>query len=257
MPNQAISSPRIAANTASHTAAMQNNIRHRLQTGKALALSALLIFSTLSAQAQGNGRLYDPEPPVDSSYVRLIIAQPGSAAAIQVDGQSRIRKLSPFQASDYLVLKEGAHTLTLLPEGKSNVSIKHQIDISRGKSFTLAFPELKSDATPIRFEDRGNTNQLKAQLTAYNLDKESGPLTVSLADNSAKVFSDLAYGHSASLQVNPINVELIVGNSKVTPHKFSLKMTQGATYSLFFSRNENGKLQAHTVLSKTERYTGQ
>ena len=255
MPKQVIPSTNTAFHQDSGSAPRRCQTRRQLLALMALTLSAWA-GGSLPALAQGNGRLYDPEPPVDSAYVRLILAHAGPSVAVQVDGQERIRKLPAQEASDYLVLKEGPHTLTLIPEGKGGTPLKYPLDVVRGKSLTLAFTQLKSDATPQRFEDRGNSNQLKAQLTAYHLDAGSGALTVSVADSGTKVFSDLAYGRSASLQVNPIEVELSVGDGKATPHKFKVAMNQGATYSLFFVRGEKGKLQARTALNKTERYTG-
>lgn len=219
------------------------------------ALTVALCVSVVPyALAQSNGRLYDPEPPTDSAYVRVIVADTGAPVEVQVDGKARVAKLARQDASDYMVIPEGPHTLTLTSAGQPALSYK--LDVVRGKSLTLAFPSLKADAQPTRFEDKGNTNKLKSVITAYHLDPKAGPITVSTADGSAKVFSDLAPGQSASLPVNPIKIELAASEGKAAPVKFRLEMSAGATYSVLLTRSAQGKLQAHTLNNKTERYVG-
>jgi alginate O-acetyltransferase complex protein AlgF len=225
-------------------------MRHRRRALTVALCAAIAPY----ALAQSNGRLYDPEPPTDSAYVRVIVADSGAAVEVQVDGKARIPKLARQDASDYMVIPEGPHTLTLTSAGQPALSYK--LDVVRGKSLTLAFPSLKADAQPTRFEDKGNTNKLKAVITAYHLDPKAGPITVSTADGSAKVFSDLAPGQSASLPVNPIKIELAAAEGKATPVKFRLEMSAGATYSVLLTRSAQGKLQARTLSNKTERYVG-
>ena len=70
-----------------------------------------------AVHAQGNARLYDPEPPVDSGYVRIVLASPSAPVDLWVDGQPRISNLAAQQLSEYLVLIEGAHTLELHAAG--------------------------------------------------------------------------------------------------------------------------------------------
>ena len=222
---------------------------------RALAV-ALCVSVSPYALAQSNGRLYDPEPPTDSAYVRVIVADSGAPVEVQVDGKARIPKLARQDASDYMVIPEGPHTHTLTLTSAGQPALSYKLDVVRGKSLTLAFPSLKADAQPTRFEDKGNTNKLKAVITAYHLDPKAGPITVSTADGSAKVFSDLAPGQSASLPVNPIKIDLAAAEGKATPVKFRLEMSAGATYSVLLIRSAQGKLQAHTLSNKTERYVG-
>jgi alginate O-acetyltransferase complex protein AlgF len=206
------------------------------------------------ALAQSNGRLYDPEPPTDSAYVRVIVADTGAPVEVQVDGKARIAKLARQDASDYMVIQEGPHTLTLTSAGQP--PLRYPLDVVRGKSLTLAFPNLKADTPAQRLEDKGNTNKLKAVITAYHLDPKAGAVTVSTADGRSQVFSNLAYGSSASLQVNPITIELAATNGKAAPVKFRLEMSPGATYSILLTRSDKGTLQARTLANKTERYVG-
>lgn len=226
-----------------------------LPSRRILLTLALAQAATL-ALAQGNGRLYDPEPPENSAYVRVIVAEAGAPVDVLVDGKLRIRKLARQDASAYMVFPEGRHTLALAPAGQATPVLRHTLEVVRGKSLTLAFPTLKADAQPTLFEDKGNTNKLKAVITAYHLDPSASALNVSTADGSSKVFSNLAYGSSASLQVNPIKVELAALAGQAPAVKFRLEMSQGATYSLLFLRSDQGKLLVRTLANTAERYVG-
>ena len=65
-----------------------------------LSLGSLLITFGFSVMAQPAGLLYDPEPPVDSAYVRVLLASPEGVVDVLVDGRSRIRKLASGEASE-------------------------------------------------------------------------------------------------------------------------------------------------------------
>lgn len=223
-----------------------------------LAFAALLFCQNLSAGAQSTGLLYDPEPPTDSAYVRVILASREGAVDVLVDGRSRIHKLGVGEASDYMVLAAGKHTFALHPAGKPTAYLSMTLDVVRGRAMTLAFMALRADAAPVVFEDKANSNKLKALLAVYHLDAKRGPLDVLTADGSTKVFSGVASGTSTAIQVNPISIELIAAKAgnKVPQARTSLAMTQGGTYSVLLLSDEDGKLDARTTQNKIERYTG-
>jgi alginate O-acetyltransferase complex protein AlgF len=221
-----------------------------------VSLQLCVVSFTLNAQT--SGRLYDPEPPVDSGYIRVVIATPANAQDIWIDGKLRIQNLPGQALSEYMVLLEGKHTLSIKSAGTSIPGLTFPLEITRGKSITLAVPSLRSDTTPVPMEDKGNTNKLKVMLTVYHLAPKVGALDVNTADGGAKVFTNLAYAQSASLQVNPIAVNLIASpaGSTAALAKFPLEMAQGGTYSVLFTADAKGKLIAQTVANKTERFTG-
>jgi alginate O-acetyltransferase complex protein AlgF len=221
-------------------------------------ITALLICPSFAVQAQPAGLLYDPEPPADSAYVRVILASNDGSIDIQVDGRPRIRNLKSGEFSDYMVLSAGKRTISIHTAGKSVASLSSSIDVVRGKAMTVAFTDLKAGKTPIVFEDKANTNKLKVQLAVYHLVEKAGPLDVLTADGNTKVFSGVAFGASTSLQVNPISIELIAtnGGDKTAKARTSLSMTQGGTYSILLSSGESGNLIARTAQNKIERYTG-
>jgi alginate O-acetyltransferase complex protein AlgF len=223
-----------------------------------LALAALLVCLGLVVAAQPTGLLYDPEPPPDSAYVRVLLAGREAAVDILVDGRLRIKKLAAGEASDYMVLTAGQHTLALHPAGKSAAVLSTTIDVVRGRAMTVAYTALRAATAPVVFEDKANSNKLKALLTVYHLDANAGMLDVLTRDGSTKVFSNVAYGISSARQVNPISIELIAAKvgDQVAQAGVSLAMTQGGNYSILLLPGEGGKLILRAVQSKIERYTG-
>lgn len=223
-----------------------------------LAAASLLTCLNPVASAQPTGLLYDPEPPVDSAYVRIILASREGVVDVFVDGRPRIRKLEAGAASEYVVLAAGKHTLALHPPGNSVAHLETPLEVVRGRAMTVAFPALRADAAPVIFEDKANSNKLKALLAVYHLDAKAGPLDVLTADGGTKVFSDVAYGVSRSLQVNPISIDMIATkvDDKVPQARTSLAMTQGGTYSVLMLSGKGGKLTVRAVQNKIERYTG-
>lgn len=222
------------------------------------ACVALLSCFHLAASAQSTGLLYDPEPPADSAYVRVVHASRDGAIDVDVDGKPRIRKLGSGDGSDYMVLTAGKHALVLHPSGKATTQVATTIDVVRGRAMTIAFTSLRADAAPVLFEDKTNANKLKALLAVYHLDPGAGPLDVLTADGNTKVFSGLAAGTSASISVNPIAIELIAakGGDKTALARASLAMAQGGAYSVLLLPGEGGKLVTRVVQNKIERYTG-
>ena len=225
------------------------------------SLKSALVFLLASlgplVNAQPAGQLYDPEPPADSAYVRVIVASRGAVVDVMEDGHPRIVKLKSGEPSDYMVLSAGKHSIAIHAAGKSTAQVSTTLDIVRGRAMTLAFTTLLSDAEPIVFEDKTNSNKLKSMLAVYNLDSKSGPLDLLTADGNTKVFVGVAHGAPASIQVNPISVELIAAKTgdKTPLTRISIAMTQGGTYSVFLLPTEGGKLSALAARNKTERYT--
>lgn len=222
------------------------------------ALAALLLYLSFGVGAQSTGLLYDPEPPADSSYVRVILASRDGVVDIWVDGRPRIQKLATGEASEFMVLPAGKHSIAVHPAGKPVARLSTTLDVVRGRAMTVAFTALQTDAVPIVFEDKTNANKLKALLAVYHLDAKAGPIDVLTVDGNTKVFSGVTYGTSKALQVNPIAVELVAtkGGDKVPQASASLTLSQGGTYSILLLPGAGGKLLARAAQNKIERYTG-
>jgi len=219
----------------------------------------LLIFgSTSGAMAQPTGLLYDPEPPADSAYVRVLMAADLGKSMVLVDGKARGFALGINQVSDYMVLPAGPHQIELIADGKKTNTLKTRLEVVRGRAMTVAFVSSQPTVAPILFEDKTGSNKLKAMLSVYQLAIKGPMVDVFTGDGSTKVFSALGYGTSGGLQVNPIGVELIAAKSgeKTPISKASVSMTQGAAYSVFFLPAKDGRITSVVVQNKIERYTG-
>lgn len=217
-----------------------------------LALVALLVAG--AANAQQTGLLYDPEPPANSAYVRVIVAADGPAMALSVDGKPRGSALAAGDAGEYLVLPAGTHTLKLSAGGQV---LETTLEAPAGKALTLAYTSRANGAQPLRFEDKANTNKLKAVLTAYHLAPGSGPLDVTAGERAQVVFPTVAEGTSVSRPVNPLNIGFGIARSgtALADPGAPLAMEYGGTYSLFILPGHDGPV-LKTVLNRVERYTG-
>lgn len=217
---------------------------------------ALIGVIAQSAMAQsGSGRLYDPEPPADSAYLRTVVAGSGAAVDVVVDGRVRVHGLPNQEASEYLVLTEGRHVIALHAPGTNRALVSKSLEIVKAKSQTLVFQGLKADAAITVIDDKGNSNKLKSLLAGYNLTPNGDVVDIVTADGRNKVFAGLGRGVAAFLQVNPIAVELMVQTGGSTA-RVKLDMLQGATYSVMLFTEPNGKPKLKVFQSRVERYTG-
>lgn len=225
---------------------------------------AFLAGAGMTASAQSTGLLYDPEPPADSAYVRVIHLA-SDALDVQVDGKVRVGKLGSGEASDYMVLPAGKHAIALHKPGQGAALYSMPLNVVAGRAMTIAIPAVQVDAKPVMFEDKTNSNKLKAILSVYHLDMagagkagaKTGALDILTADGSTKVFSALAPGTSAGLAVNPLTIELIAANSgdKQALARTQVAMAQGGSYSILLLP-AGGKLAMRTSSNKIERFSG-
>lgn len=222
------------------------------------AFMAVLLCLSLLARAQPAGMLYDPEPPVDSGYARLIFTGQEGPLDIAVDGKTRIRHLASNEFSDYLVLGTGKRTLSVQAAGKPATRFQTTIEVAAGRAVTLAVTNLGQNQKPIAFEDKLNANKLKAQLAIYHLGAQAGPLDILTADGKSQVSSGLTFGRATYIQVNPISIELVAVHSgeKTPQSRTTLTMTQGGAYSVLITSGAAGPLVLQTLQNKIERYTG-
>jgi hypothetical protein len=206
------------------------------------------------AQAQPTGQLYDPEPPVDSGYVRVLSLVDTPRMSVMIDGKARIPALSKQQPSEYMVVPAGRHQLEIFSATKLMASIA--LDVVQGTSVTVVLPA--ATTAPLVFIDKTSTNKLKSMLTVYQLFSKNEALDLLTVDGSTKIFKGLAYGRSGAIQVNPISVELmaVVSGTNTSLARAALNMTQGGAYSIFLISAPNNKATAMVAENKIERYTG-
>lgn len=203
--------------------------------------------------------LYDPEPPVDSAYLRIIHTGAHKSVDVHIDGRLRVNNLHADRPSDYVVLSPGKHELTLRAAGKSQIRDSTALTLESGQSVTIAYDALHSSEKPLIFNDKINANKLKAVLSVYNLDGKDGAFDILTADGKTAVFSGIAPEKSMTLSVNPVSAELILTNAgnKVARARIPIAMMAGATYSILLLPGAGGTPLIHFGLNKTERYKAQ
>lgn len=235
----------VAASTATKAATPRRQVLFAL---------ALLLGAPAFAQTQPG--LYDPEPPANSAYVRVVHASSEGAIEVLVDGKARISSVARGSASDYMVLPAGNHQLEIRQGGKSRVSIP--LEAQGAHALTLAFTSLAGNSKPLSFEDKTIANKLKATLTVYHLHPGFDNVDIVTADGKLTVFPALASGGTAVRAVNPIAIELVANKSgtQLPMARTQLSLTQGGSYSIFLLPDSGGKLIANSQQNKVERYTG-
>jgi hypothetical protein len=182
-------------------------------------------------------------------------AVPESVIDVSVDGRPRLQGLATGYASDYLVLPAGKRALAVrAAKGSADIPL----DVAPGRAMTVAVNALRPDARPWIFEDKANTNKLKAVVAVYYLADKGAPLDVLTADGATKVFSAVQPGTSAGLSVNPIKVDLIAApaGSANAIARASLAMSPGGTYSVLLFPGPRGEHSARALHNKVERYSG-
>jgi len=214
---------------------------------------ALLAIAPL-AQAQMTGRLYDPMPPDNSAYLRVLDSAPGKPVSVLVDGKVHVKSLAARTVSDYLVLPSGKHQIQVQIAGKSQGTT--EVDLVEKNAYTVIFPNAKNPAWT--FTDRTSTNKLKSMLAVYNVAPAMGAVDVKTADGKTSVFKALETGKPAILEVNPIKVELAVFKSgdATASVEAKLDMERGSAYSLFLLPTADG-IEVLSTQNHRERYTGQ
>lgn len=222
-----------------------------------------------SSLAQSTGVLYEPEPPANAAYVRIVHLSPHEQVDVLVDGKIRQSGLQQGQFGDYMVLHSGQHELQLRSRLSSKKITATRLDIRASQVLTLGFGNLQTSLTPQIFEDKTGQNRMKANLTVYHLADKLGQVNISTADGKTSVFRALAAAGSQTLAVNPIKVELLVCPSASQPAgtgdcsspdtqqaKAALVLERGDNYSLLLSTDANSVLQARVSKNTLETRAG-
>jgi hypothetical protein len=221
-----------------------------------LLLSLFIFVYPACSWAQTAPGLYDPEPPANSGYLRLLHTSSDGALDLLVDGKIRITQLARGTPSDYLVLPSGKHTLELRQAGKIRLSLP--FELASSNVTTLVFSTLTANSKPLLFDDKIIANKLKATLAVYHLQPSIESVDIITADGKLTVFPALAAGGTAVRAVNPIAIELAVtkSGSPLQIAQAKLNLSQGGSYSLFLLPDSSGKIIATALQNKIERYTG-
>ena len=171
----------------------------RRLAGATVAAGLVGCFS-LVATAQEIARLYAPQAPAGSSYVRVVNATQ-KPKKIEFGNRSDILGADAGRiATDYRVVDAGVE-LMLKVEGRAPARIRIKPD-----SFvTLVLDD--SGQLPAIVDATGERNDLKAELRFYNLAR--GCNATLAIENGPAVFQHIDYGLSARRSVNPVQARLL------------------------------------------------
>jgi alginate O-acetyltransferase complex protein AlgF len=204
---------------------------------KPTKMLSLLIVLTPIALAQG---LYAPEPPANSSFVRIIdAALAATPIAVKLDGKPWIAALTAQGILPYEVLKAGNHSFEM-QSGANKTSIT--LAAKAGKFYTLAIVGASNNLGVKTFNDKKIANKVKAQLLAYNFSSET--LSIKTSDGT-NVFKDLKQNASQDILVNPVNItfDAYASNKKNSSFKLRLQSTQSYSF-VAFQVGDNTKVVA-------------
>lgn len=241
----------------------------RLSAARSPLLAMFVFFLSLAmpgtSAAQSTGVLYEPEPPADAAYVRIVHLNPNEKIDVLVDGKMRQSGLKQGQFGDYLILRSGPHEIQLQAHQASKKITASRLEVGAAQVVTLAFVDMQKQVKPIVFDDKADLNRMKARLTVYHLADKLGPVNISTADGKTNVFRALAPSSSHSLAVNPIKVELLTCPSANQPAgmgecsspalqqaRAALVLERGDNYSLLLTMDANSALQARFTKNTLE-----
>lgn len=174
----------------------------------------LMLTVTLStASAQDTG-LYDPAPPANSAFVRVI-----GAPAATLGGKAVTA--AKGAASAYVVIPQGEFSAKV---GLSTTKFK----VEAGQFYSVA----QNGSKVILLTDQAAENRAKALLTVYNLSKAAS-VDLKTADGKTTVVTGVKPGESGSRAVNGITVDLAAfDKTKNLGTLKGVKLERGNAYAI-------------------------
>jgi len=168
---------------------------------KRALLAAVMGFTALTAAAQVD-EIYDPAPPANAAFVRVINAAPSVAAVTAKVGKVRVgnKPVAAGSASPYAVVEQGKRILTL---AAGKWKLEEPFEVKAGYFYTIAFLPEPSTPRLVVLEDTVNSNLAKAQIALYNLSAASN-VELKTTDLKTTVIPAVASPQTKSIKVNPI-----------------------------------------------------
>jgi alginate O-acetyltransferase complex protein AlgF len=185
-----------------------------------VCLVALFLGNILPPALTQEQGLYDPAPPADAAFIRILHAAPDAAPVSTTIDDVAFNELAFATVSPYKVVLQGTHTLTA-------GEISQDLEVSAGKFYTLAITP--NGVTVL--EDAISTNRAKALLNLYNL-SDLASVDLKTADGKTEVLMGVASGTQKNIEVNGITVDLAVSSEGAELQAFpGVKLERGAAYS--------------------------
>lgn len=165
---------------------------------------AALLFSLQTARAADDAALYDPAPPADSAFVRVINAE-GGAVNVTLGANSFSNVAYPA-ISPYQIVPQGSHSAKLGDDAT-------ELTIAAGKYYSIAVVEKDGKKHIIQIEDPQIKNPAKALITFYNL-SDAPTAALYAATQKADIFPAVKTGEKASREVNALTIDVSVKDAE-------------------------------------------
>ncbi|MFO1350180.1 MAG: alginate O-acetyltransferase AlgF [Gammaproteobacteria bacterium] len=212
---------------------------------KLIAGAILLGMVGGSAAWAQDEALYDPAPPPNAAFVRVVNATGETAPISAQIAEVSFKDIAYPAASPYRIVHEGQHDASV---GNK----KETVTIEAGKYYTLAAIGSGGALHLAAISDTISTNPAKCGVLFYNLsDKTSASLRV--PSRKVDIVGDLGSGQGKMREVNAIDVDLAVVTGDKTVAEFPKVQLKRRTHLSFVLTGSGDKLQALMVENKTER----
>ncbi|SDH86841.1 alginate O-acetyltransferase AlgF [Paraburkholderia phenazinium] len=216
-------------------------------TGAAAFFSLVALGAATPGSAQEIARLYAPQAPAGSSYLRVVNP---SAMVVEVDFAGKQDALDPKRktVTDYRVVDASRDVLI-----KADGQALNRIKVTPGSFNTVILtgstqPQIIADVTDGR-------DDLKAELRFYNLVRDCNA-TLSI-QGGANVFERVASGDSKKRVINPVQARLqgrcdAAGSSAAV----ALPLLKSGDHASIFLLGDSKAPHLVTQIDTTEPYSG-
>ncbi|MFO1242234.1 MAG: alginate O-acetyltransferase AlgF [Rickettsiales bacterium] len=171
-------------------------------------LALAVVFSVFSfakeVSAADDTALYDPTPPADSAFVRII-----NTTATAVDatiGSASYTSVAAPGISPYRVIPQGEQ------EAKAG-DVSKKVSIEAGKYYSVAITEKDGKKELVTLEDAVIKNPAKAMIYFYNF-SDSATASLNAVKQKADIVSGVKAGESASREVNALTIDVAVNDAE-------------------------------------------
>jgi len=189
-----------------------------------LVLFLAVVFG--SASAEDEEGLYEPAPPPNAAFVRILHARPALDVVTARVGQMEYGSLRYTEASPYRVVLQGERQVVV-----SNF-MNASLEVVAGSFYTVALIPDGDSGRLLIIADTANTSRARALVTLYNFTTIPA-VDLKTSDAVTTVLQQVAPNSSSSLIVNPITVTLAAfAEEAVIGEVHEVRLERGAAYSV-------------------------
>ena len=192
-----------------------------------LVVLLAVAFNSASAQ-QEEDDLYEPAPPPNAAFVRVLHAHPTLDVVTARVGEVEYGSLRYTEASPYRVVLQGERQVTV-------GSVLGNLEVVAGSFYTVAVIPDGDSRHLLIIGDTPNTNRARALVTLYNF-TEIPAVDLKTSDAAITVLQKVEPYGSSSMIVNPITVTLAAfADGTVIGEAHEVRLERGAAYSVILT----------------------